>query len=988
LFARAIQRSAKLPHAMSVNLPNDPSDEELARDWLLSEQDLVEVRRCRGADKRHSFAIQLCTLRAYGRFLGQDYGFVPVRILNHLGRQLGMPPVLFAAPPDRKKTDTEHERRIRAYLGFRNFDEAVRRELAAWLRARAAEGLLGDELIVRAERHLLAEKIVAPGRSTIERLVLSVVSRTEGALMDRIHERIPVHHRAAIDTLLVVGAETNRSGLESLREGPPDPTPDTINRWLRLVDTLRELNLAEVDLSELIGVTMDTVAHYAELARRYDVAHLRRFAPPKSRAMVSCFLIEREKSLLDELVTMHHTYLVGLERRSRNTFRDQRFAANRDLRKHMAVLVALAESLVVAPADMTVGAFRDECVDLARLRAAIEGCLFFDRLETRGLLDAMLARHSWLKKYLPGFLRLPFQGGDGSGPLLNAIAHALSCYEREWRVGKGAPIQFARGFWAKALDATMVRGSPDGRVWELALAFETDEALRRGDLFLARSRDHRAFWDLVHSPLRWSEERDQAYIAMQLSPQAEHALDELRTDFDDAADNLLGGLGANRFVSIEGDRLALRRRDALEISKSVRQLRRAIETHMPEVGIEDVLIDVDRHCRFTREFTPLGTYAPRVDNLYPALLASLLAQGTNMGIAQMAQAARIPVDTLQHVSQWFLRDETLRAANRALVDYHHQLPLSAAWGAGTFSSSDAQRIAIERGSLLASFYPRYFGYYERAVGVYTHVSDQHSVFASRVISCSPREALYVLDGLLENDTVLAPRAHTTDSHGSTEQVFALCYLLGISFMPRLADLGDIQLYRLDRARSHGELDPLLRTVDTALIVEQWDHIVRIAASIRDRSSPAHVIVDRLAANASDRPAKALTMLGRVVRTAFIMRYLHDAKLRDRIQLQLNRGEGRHALTKRLFFGNNGVFRTGEADELMNKVSALSVLSNAVLVWNTTRMAEIVGALEQTSGQKVAPDELARISPLLTARLLVSGRYNFDLASPPDDQEPS
>jgi TnpA family transposase len=160
---------------------------------------------------------------------------------------------------------------------------------------------------------------------------------------------------------------------------------------------------------------------------------------------------------------------------------------------------------------------------------------------------------------------------------------------------------------------------------------------------------------------------------------------------------------------------------------------------------------------------------------------------------------------------------------------------------------------------------------------------------------------------LENDTMLAPRAHATDTHGATEQVFALCYLLGIAFMPRVADLADIQLYGLDRSRSYGALDPLLRTVDTAVILEQWDHIVRIAASIRDRSSPAHVVVNRLAANASDRPAKALTMLGRIVRTPFIMRYLHEAKMRDRVQLQLNRGEGRHALSKRLFFGNDGVF---------------------------------------------------------------------------------
>jgi hypothetical protein len=46
------------------------------------------------------------------------------------------------------------------------------------------------------------------------------------------------------------------------------------------------------------------------------------------------------------------------------------------------------------------------------------------------------------------------------------------------------------------------------------------------------------------------------------------------------------------------------------------------------------------------------------------------------------------------------------------------------------------------------------------------------------------------------------------------------------------------------------------------------------------------------------------------------------------------------------------------------------------------MAEIVAAIEKTSGQTIPGAELARISPLLSARLLVSGRYNFDDATPP------
>ena len=100
-----------------------------------------------------------------------------------------------------------------------------------------------------------------------------------------------------------------------------------------------------------------------------------------------------------------------------------------------------------------------------------------------------------------------------------------------------------------------------------------------------------------------------------------------------------------------------------------------------------------------------------------------------------------------------------------IVNFHHQLPISNIYGTGEISSSDAQRFRLRADSLIASYYPRYYGYYDKAIGIYTHVSDQYSVFNTKVISCSPREALYVLDGLLENNTILKPKDHTTDTHG-------------------------------------------------------------------------------------------------------------------------------------------------------------------------------------------------------------------------------
>jgi len=197
-------------------------------------------------------------------------------------------------------------------------------------------------------------------------------------------------------------------------------------------------------------------------------------------------------------------------------------------------------------------------------------------------------------------------------------------------------------------------------------------------------------------------------------------------------------------------------------------------------------------------------------------------------------------------------------------------------------------------------------------------------------------------------------------------------------MPRLKDLANQQLYRLDRSATYGEIDVLFRgTIDTALLREQWDALVRVAASLRQRTAPAHVVLDRLAASApSDRLARALTMLGRAVKTTYILRYLHDSALRDRVHLQLNRGESRHELARRLFFANQGAFRSGDYEEIMNKVSALSILSNAVLVWNTVQYAQIIEGLRTSSGKPLDTKDLERISPLAHSHVIPSGTYHF------------
>lgn len=93
-------------------------------------------------------------------------------------------------------------------------------------------------------------------------------------------------------------------------------------------------------------------------------------------------------------------------------------------------------------------------------------------------------------------------------------------------------------------------------------------------------------------------------------------------------------------------------------------------------------------------------------------------------------------------------------------------------------------------------------------------------------------------------------------------------------------------------------------------------------------------------------------------------------------MQLNRGEARHELVGRcLFFAHRGEFRSGDAEEIMNKASCLSLLSNAVVIWNTLRITEIVSQLRAV-GHVIADQDLARVSPPMHGHVIPNGTYRF------------
>jgi len=949
-------------------LPPDPSEDDLARHWSLTPADLAAIAECRGPDQRRRFALQLCVMRLHGRFL-DDYRHAPIKIVNHLSRQLGLPPVLFLDRAGREPTERVQAQRIRRYLTLSRFDKAAEANLREWLREGALEGRSAAELVAQAEEKLRDWQVMLPGASTLDRIVNSVVAHTTADLFTTISGHLPEKLRADIDLLVEVPEGDARSSLFRLKDYPKSANALVIKGDIVRLRLIEDLLGTGVDLGDL---DPRIIRQLGQLGRRYDAGDLRRFAKPKRDALVACYLVEARKTLLDQIVEMNDLFLTGMNRRARTSVEKRRKILRRRARDGLHRVLGAVDALVAADGAQSVAGFRDGQNPPALIEAAI-ACRAYERLEARGHLDAMLARYGTLRQYLPAFFALPFQAAAGSEVLLQAVEslRALDAGARSPLTTED-PHGFVQADWRSYLVSD---GKLDRAIWEISLALAVRDALRAGSLFLAHSRDHVSFWNLVYDDQSWQQTREQAYGRLDLPTDGQAFLARLGAELDRAVRAAQRGLPGNRFAAVRNGRLKLKRRDALLIPPVLRELRATIAASLPRVRIEDLLQDVDEWCGFIRAFQPLGGYQPRGDP-HRSLLATLIAHGTNLGLAAMSHSVdSLTADALQDTSRWFLRDATLKAANAVVVDHHHGLKLSGVWGDGSRSSSDGQRFTVERDSLLGSVYPRYFGYYDRALALYTHTSDQHSVYATQAISCTPREAGYVLGGILDNDTALPIREHTSDTHGFTEHLFGLCALLGIAFMPRLKDLPDQVLSRIDRDADYGALQPLLRgRVNVELILEQWDQLVRLAASLKDRLTPAHVVMQRLAnANASDRLAGALTQLGRLMKTIHILRYIHEAPLRDAIQLQLNRGEFRHILAKSLFFANQGGFRSGDYEEVMNKASCLSLLSNAVLVWNTVHIARIVEQL-RAAGHEVRDEDLARVSPLAHAHVIPNGSY--------------
>src|SRR5712691_8309676 len=212
---------------------------------------------------------------------------------------------------------------------------------------------------------------------------------------------------------------------------------------------------------------------------------------------------------------------------------------------------------------------------------------------------------------------------------------------------------------------------------------------------------------------------------------------------------------------------------------------------------------------------------------------------------------------------------------------------------------------------------------------------------------------------------------------NTEQVFALASLLGFRFAPRISDALSKKLYVLDEVGTPGLLSTLLfDQANKKLTIGQWDEMRRVASSIRHGTVSASLLMRKLAAYPrQNQVARALTELGKLERTAFLLEYFRDAALRRRILIGRNYGEALHALARQLFFGRLGELRDRALEDQMHRASCLHLLIAAIAAWNTIYLTKAIATLRKR-GEEMPEATVAHIAPLGWEHIRLIGDYHF------------
>ncbi|WP_264785115.1 Tn3 family transposase, partial [Gluconobacter cerinus] len=254
-------------------------------------------------------------------------------------------------------------------------------------------------------------------------------------------------------------------------------------------------------------------------------------------------------------------------------------------------------------------------------------------------LRDVVERYPSVRKYLPAFLAaFTFRAARSSDPLLGGI-DALKKMYREGRsvLAKRVPLSFLKPQWIKIV--CVCDGLIDRRAYEIAVLVHLRERLGSGSIWVDGSRAYRTLDDYQLPEVVFSTMRAEDRLGLAVPSSFSAWLADRQTVMSDrmTAVEQAASAGTLVDVTIERGQLSvspLRRSP----SDQAELLKARLYGLLPRIRITDLLVEVAAWSGFTDYFVHARNGEPTSDQA--ALMGSILADATNLGLGRMAESSR------------------------------------------------------------------------------------------------------------------------------------------------------------------------------------------------------------------------------------------------------------------------------------------------------------------------------------------------------------
>jgi TnpA family transposase len=229
--------------------------------------------------------------------------------------------------------------------------------------------------------------------------------------------------------------------------------------------------------------------------------------------------------------------------------------------------------------------------------------------------------------------------------------------------------------------------------------------------------------------------------------------------------------------------------------------------------------------------------------------------GTNMGAAQAARHIRsITAHLLSVTARRHVTVEKLNKAIADVVDAFTEPGLIKAWGDGSVVAADGTQVDTFIDNLLAETSIRCGG--TGGIGYY-YISGTYIALFSKFIPVGVREAVYLIQGLLEQQSKMRPSKVHTDTQGQALPVYALAHLFGFDLMPRVRNWKDLTFYRPAAEVRYRHIDALFgepgrNIIDWQLIEAHHADVMRVVLSVHEGKISSATLLRRLSTYSGPR----------------------------------------------------------------------------------------------------------------------------------------